>query len=319
MLVVRGTLNGFPVMLEESGQHQISQKPEMSASAEQSAEAEAGVRARDEFGPVRESGEADSEAVAELRAKPVPQDEEPAPMIDVHPPHEGIHNWRQYMLHMSTIVLGLLIAIGLEQSVEAIHRAHVRAELRESLRRDTELAIDNAQSSEQAEVPSLRWLASRQQLVRDALRAHHPLTGSLPRAPHVTSTMPTDPAWGAAKSSGLLSLLSQEEVEVYSQADLLLDDAERDFVDGIAASGRRGKFEFKFVDPNNSGMIDLSSATPADLNQYRDLLLDEDTAWYEYRIVCQYIRGAETAIRDGERDPAKVHAAMYRFYQRAIP
>jgi hypothetical protein len=241
---------------------------------------------------------------------------EDAPVLDVHPPHEGIHNWRQYMLHMSTIVLGLLIAISLEQSVEAIHRAHQRAELRESLSRDDEQAIANAQSSEQAEVPAVHWLADRQRLVLDALTAHRPLTGSLPRAPHVTSTMPTDPAWEAAKSSGLLSLLTQEEVEVYSQADSLLNAAAQGFTTGVTASGKRGQFEFKFADPNNPAMINLSTATPADLNQYRDLLLEEGTAWNQYRILCEYIRGAETAIRDGERDPAKVHAAQYRFYQR---
>jgi hypothetical protein len=63
-------------------------------------------------------------------------------------------------------------------------------------------------------------------------------------------------------------------------------------------------------------MIDLSMATPADLHEYRTFLLDEGTAWEQYRIPLEYIRGAETAIRDGERDPVKVHAATYRFYQR---
>jgi hypothetical protein len=260
--------------------------------------------------------ETEAEQSEETTAAETPQTLEDTTVLDVHPPHEGIHNWRQYLLHMSTIVLGLLIAIGLEQSVEAIHRAHERADLRESLRRETEQAIANAQSSEQAETPSLRWLVDRQQLVRDALRAHRTLTGSLPRAPHVTSTMPTDPAWAAAKSSGLLSLLTQEEVEVYSQADLLLNQAAQEFSLGAAASGKRGQFEFKFMDPNNNDRIELSTATPADLDQYRGLLLDEDGAWYQYRILCEYIRGTETAIRDGERDPAKVHAAQYRFYQR---
>jgi hypothetical protein len=237
----------------------------------------------------------------------------------VHPPHEPIHGWKQYLLHMSTIVLGLLIAIGLEQSVEAVHRARERADLRESLRRDTEQAIAIAQSSEQVETPSLHWLTSRQQLVRDALAAHRPLTGNLPRAPHVKSTIPTDHAWGAAKSSGLLSLLTQDEVEIYSEADLLMDAVARQFDEGVAASGKRGQFEFKFVAPNDPEMIDLSTATPADLNQYRDLLLDEEGIWYEYRVLCEYVRGVETAILDGERDPEKVHAAEGRFYQRQLP
>jgi hypothetical protein len=303
-------------MLEQSEQDSISQAPQISVSAEPRADAEADLRAGDGVETVSESGAACSEAAPEGGTESVPQYEEPPPMLDVHPPHEPIHGWKQYLLHMSTIVLGLLIAIGLEQSVEAINRAHERADLRQSLRRESEQVIANAQSSEQAETPSLRWLVDRQQLVRDTLRAHRTLTGSLPRAPHVTSTMPTDPAWGAAKSSGLLSLLSQEEVEVYSQADLLLNQAAQEFSLGVAASGKRGQLEFKFMDPNNNDRIDLSTATPADLDQYRGLLLDEDSAWYQYRILCEYIRGTETAIRDGERDPAKVHAAQYRFYQR---
>jgi hypothetical protein len=61
--------------------------------------------------------------------------------------------------------------------------------------------------------------------------------------------MPTYPAWDAAKSSGLLSLLSQEEVEVYSQADTLISQATQQFAQGVTASGRRGQFEFKFADP----------------------------------------------------------------------
>jgi hypothetical protein len=40
-------------------------------------------------------------------------------MLDVHAPHEGIHTWRSFFTHIATISVGLLIAIGLEQSVLA--------------------------------------------------------------------------------------------------------------------------------------------------------------------------------------------------------
>lgn len=178
------------------------------------------------------------------------QAQEEAAVLDVHAPHEGIHSWRQFMLHMCTIVLGLLIAISLEQSVEALHRAHERAELRESLRRDTDQAIANAQSSEQANVPPLHWLTVRQQFIADALSTGSRITDSLPAAPNVTSNVPTDPAWDAAKSSGLLSLLTQDEVEVYSFAEVLLAQGFQDFNLGLAASGKRSRFEFKFADRN---------------------------------------------------------------------
>jgi hypothetical protein len=43
------------------------------------------------------------------------------PMLEVHAPHESIHTWKSFFIHIATIVIGLLIAVGLEQAVEAIH------------------------------------------------------------------------------------------------------------------------------------------------------------------------------------------------------
>jgi hypothetical protein len=45
-------------------------------------------------------------------------------MLDVHPPHEAAHTWRDFLIHIATIVVGLLIAIGLEQTVEFFHHRH---------------------------------------------------------------------------------------------------------------------------------------------------------------------------------------------------
>jgi hypothetical protein len=48
---------------------------------------------------------------------------------EVHAPDHGIHSGRDFLVHMGTICLGLLIALGLEQAVIAIQDAHRRAEL----------------------------------------------------------------------------------------------------------------------------------------------------------------------------------------------
>jgi hypothetical protein len=45
----------------------------------------------------------------------------PDPMLEVHAPHESIHTWKGFFVHIATIVIGLLIAVGLEQAVETIH------------------------------------------------------------------------------------------------------------------------------------------------------------------------------------------------------
>ena len=54
-------------------------------------------------------------------------------MLDVHPPPHPSHGWRDFFVHIVTIVIGLLIALALEQTAEGFHhRAQVR-EAREAI------------------------------------------------------------------------------------------------------------------------------------------------------------------------------------------
>ena len=59
-------------------------------------------------------------------------------MLDVHPPHHAASTWRDFFIHIATIVIGLLIAVGLEQTVEAVHHSHQRHQLDEDLRIEAE-------------------------------------------------------------------------------------------------------------------------------------------------------------------------------------
>jgi hypothetical protein len=54
-------------------------------------------------------------------------------MLDVHPPHHPTNTWRDFFIHIATIVVGLLIAVGLEQAVERIHQRYELRETREAL------------------------------------------------------------------------------------------------------------------------------------------------------------------------------------------
>jgi hypothetical protein len=53
--------------------------------------------------------------------------------MDVHPPQHAITTWRDFFIHIATIVVGLLIAIGLEQTVEWLHHVHQIREIRHNL------------------------------------------------------------------------------------------------------------------------------------------------------------------------------------------
>jgi hypothetical protein len=50
-------------------------------------------------------------------------------MLDVHSAPHAAHGWRDFFVHIVTIVIGLLIALGLEQFAEGIHH---RSEVREA-------------------------------------------------------------------------------------------------------------------------------------------------------------------------------------------
>ena len=54
-------------------------------------------------------------------------------MLDVHAPHEPILGWKEFFVHLFTITIGLLIALGLEGLVEWQHHRHLVHEAEASL------------------------------------------------------------------------------------------------------------------------------------------------------------------------------------------
>lgn len=60
-------------------------------------------------------------------------------MIDVHPPHHAVDSWRDFFVHIATIVVGLIIAVALEQAVEYLHARHELDETRKALAREQKL------------------------------------------------------------------------------------------------------------------------------------------------------------------------------------
>jgi hypothetical protein len=54
-------------------------------------------------------------------------------VLDVHAPHEPIHGWRDFFIHLATITIGLLIALSLERVVEWQHHRHLAHQAKVSL------------------------------------------------------------------------------------------------------------------------------------------------------------------------------------------
>jgi hypothetical protein len=145
-------------------------------------------------------------------------------MLDVHPPHEAAHTWKDFFIHIATIVVGLLIAIALEQSVEWMHHRHIIHVARENIHTEMDanrkLAANNLASIRRTEQNMNGNIKLAQALMDDphALDNHH-------MSFNFQWSGFKDSAWHTARDTGALALMPVDEVQgyadVYEQQDLV--------------------------------------------------------------------------------------------------
>lgn len=145
-------------------------------------------------------------------------------MLDVHPPHHSAHTWRDFCIHIATICVGLLIAIALEQTVEALHHRHQREYLEEQMHTECERNL-------QVIEPQIRFARGMQSYTGSVLRAldEAPRQGqgflfTLPRDTAPTLGLLISPSrgtWTVATASGTVALLPAELAKVYARVDLV--------------------------------------------------------------------------------------------------
>jgi hypothetical protein len=144
-------------------------------------------------------------------------------MLDVHPAHHAANTWRDFFIHIATIVLGLLIAIGLEQAVEALHHRHQREQLQEDLRSEAQqnLQIIDRDLKMQNLEP---WFEEAMNLA--SAGGPNKVRVSLPPAPCLPGSVgtaeyryfaPSEAEWTAAKESGIVALLPVAESRMYAR------------------------------------------------------------------------------------------------------
>jgi hypothetical protein len=144
-------------------------------------------------------------------------------MLDVHPPHHPAHSWRDFFIHIATIVVGLIIAVGLEQTVEAIHRHHERVELEGRLRREAEDNIAALDQGRKSWETLAAWEASVVSLLQTAPQQAGLITITLPTYDNGRSQTTQRAAWNVAKANGTVALLPESEAEVFDRIDWLAE------------------------------------------------------------------------------------------------
>jgi hypothetical protein len=139
--------------------------------------------------------------------------------LDVHAPHQSIHTWKDFFVHLTTITIGLLIALSLEGAVEWSHHRHLVHEALEKtyfeIRNNRKLlAADLTEIREdlirtQTDLKILVGLRSAQKLEPASLEYH------------IDWSSFADSAWRTAEATGAVNYMdyqtAQDLADVYAQ------------------------------------------------------------------------------------------------------
>ena len=142
-----------------------------------------------------------------------------------------LHGWREFAGEVGIIVVGVLIALGAEQVVQAIHWRNEAATTRQALAE--EVAVSAADGGERVALEDclrgrIAELAAKLNATKGAWTANPMKLGQARVSARILPSMPlayrtptrdwTDDAWQEAKSTGMLNHLGREETAAYSAA-----------------------------------------------------------------------------------------------------
>jgi hypothetical protein len=136
-------------------------------------------------------------------------------VLEVHPPHEPVHGWRDFLVHLFTITIGLLIALSLEGCVEWQHHRHLVHEAEASLQTEIKANAKELQGA-------LEDVRKEQALLREDVAVMTKIIANPKVLNHDTMTINfhirsfDDVSWKTAQSTGALSYMPYERAQEYS-------------------------------------------------------------------------------------------------------
>ncbi|MFY9661333.1 MAG: hypothetical protein WAJ97_11965 [Terriglobales bacterium] len=143
--------------------------------------------------------------------------------MDIHPPHGPVNSFKDFLLHLLTVILGILIALSLEGLIEWHHhrslaeeaRSNLTAEIREN-RQLLAGGLPAAPAAEQRLKATIETIEAYRKDRRDDRTSK--LDWSFGLFP-LSAT-----AWSTASSTGALSYMDYSEVQGYTRAYVLQDE-----------------------------------------------------------------------------------------------
>ena len=205
----------------------------------------------------------------------------PVPILETHGPHQLVHTWKDFFIHIAIIAVGLLIAVALEQSIEALHHRNQRSTLEQEMRAvfESDIKVDEEDFRKLARFRA--YLAELRAAIQARLHGH-----SSPAAPAtddprmaILIIYPSLAPYEAAKENGTAALLPTDRLRLYSRISYARDltGAIRDrWYVGLTALA---SFRERYVDSSGSLGIgemakspELDILSPTELAEYAQIV-----------------------------------------------
>ena len=224
--------------------------------------------------------------------------------MDVHAPHHPIGGWKDFFVHLVTITVGLLIAVGIEGCVE-LHREHklvqdARETMREEIQHNSDQmkdAVGNLKKQRDLITGNIDVLTRIQENPKDkeaqkaSIHADYTIVGL------------RDTAWKTAQTTGALAFMPYTEAQRYSD----VYGSQKDFLDQ----------QDKILDDEAQllGLIAKTNLGHGDTTSEQASLLLERFGIWKAHLTYLDLMGRVTALSDqafleGKEGPHEMHEDM---------
>ena len=145
--------------------------------------------------------------------------------MEIHPPEAPIRTLKDFLLHLSMIAIGVLLALGAEGLAEHVHNRHLVREAKENI-------IGEIRDNHQTLQDNLPKLASNEQQLKSLLETLTKLrTDRHANIPDVTLNFNMlildDSSWKTAGTTGALGLMPYAEVKDFASDYEVQDNVNR--------------------------------------------------------------------------------------------
>jgi hypothetical protein len=145
--------------------------------------------------------------------------------MEIHAPEEPILTWKEFLVHIGTVTIGILIALSLENLVEWNHHRHLLNEARENIRSEIADNLSELRGSlattnklKQNHQNALQW-------VSDLESKHQSSIHELSVGANLADL--SNASWTTAQETGALGLMNYAEVKRGATVYQLQDEFQR--------------------------------------------------------------------------------------------